>query len=131
MGQTGRPFGYSRTSAVACPVTREWPIRVRKGGVTLPAGLAGHAVSLAFDLSCPAGGYLSIVLLIGLAGGIVMGSVAAARRTQSSYPRFLASTNPSDLTISRSSSRQSDNATGAYSMAGQWFWLGAGQGSRR
>jgi hypothetical protein len=63
------------------------------------------------------GGYLSIVLLVGLAGGIAMGSVAAARRTQSSYPRFLASTNPSDLTISTSSSGQSNNATGAYTGA--------------
>ena len=46
------------------------------------------------------GGYLAIVLLIGLAGGIAMGSVAAARRTQASYATFLASTNPSDLSLS-------------------------------
>ncbi|MCU1462314.1 MAG: hypothetical protein JWO37_2389 [Acidimicrobiales bacterium] len=46
------------------------------------------------------GGYLALVLLIGLVGGIAMGSIAAARRTQSSYPRFLASTNPSDLNVS-------------------------------
>src|SRR5271167_1606213 len=46
------------------------------------------------------GGYLAIVLLIGLVGGIAMGSIAAARRTQSSYPAFLASTNASDLTMS-------------------------------
>ena len=45
------------------------------------------------------GGYLAIVLLIGMIGGIAMASVAAARRTQSSYPAFLASTNPSDLTM--------------------------------
>jgi len=45
------------------------------------------------------GGYLAIVLLIGTIGGIAMASVAAARRTQSSYPTFLASTNPSDLTM--------------------------------
>jgi hypothetical protein len=38
------------------------------------------------------GGYLSVVLLV---GGISMGSIAAGRRTQSSYPTFLASTNPS------------------------------------
>jgi len=42
-------------------------------------------------------GYLSLVLLIGLVGGLAMGSIAGARRTQSSYPEFLASTNPSDL----------------------------------
>jgi hypothetical protein len=46
------------------------------------------------------GGYLAIVLLIGLLGGIAMGSIAAARRTQSSYPAFLASTNASTLTMS-------------------------------
>jgi hypothetical protein len=45
------------------------------------------------------GGLLGIVLLIGMIGGIAMASVAAARRTQSSYPAFLASTNPSDLTM--------------------------------
>jgi hypothetical protein len=46
------------------------------------------------------GGYLSLILLVGLAGGVAMTSIAAARRTQSSYPTFLASTNPSDLTAS-------------------------------
>jgi hypothetical protein len=44
--------------------------------------------------------YLALALLIGLIGGIAMGSIAAGRRTQSSYPRFLASTNPSDLNVS-------------------------------
>ncbi len=43
--------------------------------------------------------YLSVVLLIGLTGGLAMASVAAARRTQSSYPTFLASTHPSTLTM--------------------------------
>lgn len=46
------------------------------------------------------GGYLAIALLIGLVGGIALGSIAAARRTQSSYPAFLASTNASELTMS-------------------------------
>src|SRR5579863_7735760 len=46
------------------------------------------------------GGYLGVVLLIGLLGGIAMASMAAGRRTQSSYPTFLASTNPSDLSVS-------------------------------
>lgn len=45
-------------------------------------------------------GLLAIVLLIGLTGGIALGSIAGARRTQSSYPKFLASTDPSDLTVS-------------------------------
>jgi len=44
-------------------------------------------------------GYLSIVLLIGLIGGIAMASVAAARRTQASYSVFLASTTPSDMSL--------------------------------
>jgi hypothetical protein len=46
------------------------------------------------------GGYLSLVLLIGSIGGIAMAAISAGRRTQSSYPTFLASTNPSDLTVS-------------------------------
>jgi ABC-type antimicrobial peptide transport system permease subunit len=45
------------------------------------------------------GGYLSVVLLVGLLGGLAMGVVAAARRTQSSFPTYLASTNPSNLSV--------------------------------
>ena len=45
------------------------------------------------------GGYLALALLIGLVGGLAMGSVAAARRTQAAFPAYLASTNPSDLTV--------------------------------
>ncbi len=45
------------------------------------------------------GGYLSIVLLIALTGGIGMGSLAAARRTQASFSVFLRSTNPSDMSL--------------------------------
>ena len=40
---------------------------------------------------------MSLVLLIGLVGGLSMGALAAARRTESSFPTFLASTNPSNL----------------------------------
>jgi hypothetical protein len=43
------------------------------------------------------GGYLALILLIGLVGGLSMGAVAAARRTQSSFPTFVASTDPPDL----------------------------------
>jgi hypothetical protein len=46
-------------------------------------------------------GYLTVVLLIGLIGGIAVATVAGARRTQSSYPTFLADTNPSDRTFPR------------------------------
>jgi FtsX-like permease family len=45
-------------------------------------------------------GYLTVVLLVGLLGGVALASIAGARRTQSSYPTFLASTNPSDMTVS-------------------------------
>ena len=45
------------------------------------------------------GGYVALILIVGLGGGLALGSVAAARRTASSYSVFLASTNPSDLTI--------------------------------
>jgi hypothetical protein len=43
------------------------------------------------------GGYLTVVLMVGLLGGLGMGAVAGARRTQSSFSAFLATTNPSDL----------------------------------
>jgi hypothetical protein len=46
------------------------------------------------------GGYLALAALIGLTGGVAMGSLAAARRTQSSFAAFLASTRPSDLSLS-------------------------------
>src|SRR5271168_1090660 len=45
------------------------------------------------------GGYLAIVVLVGLVGGLAMGAIAGARRTQSSYPTFLGSTNPSDMNV--------------------------------
>ena len=44
-------------------------------------------------------GYLALVLLLGLVGGLALGSLAAARRTQAAFPAYLASTNPSDLTV--------------------------------
>ena len=43
--------------------------------------------------------YLTIALLVGLVGGIAIGSFSAARRTQSSFNVFLASTNPSDMSV--------------------------------
>ncbi|HTS99267.1 MAG TPA: ABC transporter permease [Streptosporangiaceae bacterium] len=45
------------------------------------------------------GGYLALALVVGLIGGIALASVTAARRTDSSYPDYLASTNPSGLII--------------------------------
>jgi hypothetical protein len=43
------------------------------------------------------GGYLTTVVLIGLLGGLAMGSIAAARRTQSSFPQYIAATDPFQL----------------------------------
>lgn len=58
-------------------------------------------------------GYLSLVLLVGLVGGLGLGSLAAAWRTQSSFSTFLAATNPSDLLVSvySGNSVASDNPT--------------------
>jgi len=42
-------------------------------------------------------GYLSLVLLIGLTGGVAMGAVAGARRTQSSFDSAAARVHSSDL----------------------------------
>ena len=44
-------------------------------------------------------GCLALALLIGLVGGLALGVLAGARRTQSAYPAFLKSTNASDLSI--------------------------------
>ena len=44
--------------------------------------------------------YLAIVLLVGLVGGVAMGALVAARRTQSSFTTYLASTNPSNFNVS-------------------------------
>ncbi|HVB71606.1 MAG TPA: FtsX-like permease family protein [Acidimicrobiales bacterium] len=44
-------------------------------------------------------GYLGIVLVAGLIGGVAMAAVAGARRTQSSFSVFLAATHPSDLAV--------------------------------
>ena len=45
------------------------------------------------------GGYLALVVVVALAGGMAMGALAAARRTQSSFNAFLASTNPEDFGV--------------------------------
>ncbi|HEV2426855.1 MAG TPA: FtsX-like permease family protein, partial [Acidimicrobiales bacterium] len=46
------------------------------------------------------GGYLTVVVVVGLLGGIALAALAGARRTQSSYPQYLASTHPNQLTAS-------------------------------
>ena len=44
-------------------------------------------------------GYLTVIALVALLGGLAMGAVAGARRTQFFYPHYLAGTNPSDLVV--------------------------------
>jgi hypothetical protein len=44
-------------------------------------------------------GYLAVALMVGLVGGVAMAGVAAARRTQSAFPRILAASNASDLDV--------------------------------
>ena len=44
-------------------------------------------------------GLVGIVLLLGLIGGLSLFTLAGARRTQSAYPRFLRSTNPSTMAV--------------------------------
>jgi hypothetical protein len=63
------------------------------------------------------GGYLALVLLIGLVGGLGMGAAAAARRTQSSYTTYLASTDPSDLTLTMYGLSQAPGVASGYSSA--------------
>ena len=48
-------------------------------------------------------GYLTILLLIGLVGGVAMGAIASARRSQSAFPAHLAATHASQLTMQASS----------------------------
>jgi hypothetical protein len=79
-------------------------------------------------------GYVALAALVGLVGGVALASVAAARRTDSSYPDFLASTNPSDLIVQPTTAAVGWQATvtaGAGLVigvplgiaAGRWLWL--------
>jgi hypothetical protein len=49
-------------------------------------------------------GTVGLALLIGLAGTVVLGSWAGARRTESAYPQYLAATHAADFLISTNSS---------------------------
>jgi FtsX-like permease family len=44
-------------------------------------------------------GYLSVIVLIGSVGGLALASVAGARRTESSFPTYVASVNPSTVLV--------------------------------
>src|SRR4051794_2066650 len=45
------------------------------------------------------GGLVGIALLLGIVGGLALATMAGARRTQSAYPRFLRTQNPSTLVV--------------------------------
>lgn len=66
--------------------------------------MIGHAMEVArYRLRATIGhrwrAYVMFVVLIGFLGGLGLGGLAAARRTQSSFSTFLATTNPSNLDI--------------------------------
>ena len=68
-------------------------------GPTREQGLSGLVVPLRATFRHEWTSYLTIVLLLGLVGGLAMGSLAAARRTQFSYSALLESTNPSQIVV--------------------------------
>jgi len=86
-------------------VTRHLEVNVSEGvDGTRRTGVSGGALRVAsyrFQSTWRrrSGGYVALVLLIGLVGGTGKGAVAAARRTQSSFSALLASTDPPDLTV--------------------------------
>ncbi len=47
-------------------------------------------------------GWVALALLIGIAGGAAIAIAAAARRTDTAYQRFLASSSPSDASVTES-----------------------------
>jgi len=60
-------------------------------------GVAWHRLRRTFHYRWVS--YVTIALLIGLLGGVGMGAVAGARRTQSVFPAYLAATHASDLQV--------------------------------
>jgi hypothetical protein len=67
---------------------------VGAGGVAATAGYRLRAT-----LRSRLAAYLLLASVIGLVGGVAMAAMTAARRTDSSYPDYLSSTNPSALII--------------------------------
>ena len=61
-------------------------------------GLIRYRLRVTFRHRWP--GLFSLIVLVGLVGGLGLGSLAAARRTQSSFSVLLAPTNPSELEVS-------------------------------
>ncbi len=63
------------------------------------------------------GGYLTLIVLIGLLGGVALGAIAGARRTQSSYVAYLGTIHPSDLQIFTAFANPSVGGTVGYDAA--------------
>src|ERR1700722_20238485 len=61
--------------------------------------------------------YIAIIVLVGLVGGLAMGALVAARRTQSSFATFLANTNPSNLSVTLIGGQQNGGGDVNYSPA--------------
>jgi putative ABC transport system permease protein len=52
------------------------------------------------EVRAGARGLIGLVLLVGLAGGIVLGAAAGARRTETAFPRFLVTSGAADVLVS-------------------------------
>src|SRR5579863_736602 len=66
-------------------------------GASMNAALRVARYRLRATWSRRRGAYLAIVLLVALLGGISMGAIAAARRTQSAFPTYAAGTKVTQL----------------------------------
>ncbi|HXN59319.1 MAG TPA: FtsX-like permease family protein [Acidimicrobiales bacterium] len=86
------------------------------GGSTATAGCATYRFRA--TLHSRWAGYLTIVVLVGLLGGVAMGSLAAARRTQSAFPTYLSSTNPSNLALETGGWQEGQPNSAGASLAG-------------
>lgn len=64
-------------------------------------------------------GYATIAVLIALLGGVALGAVSAARRTQSAFPTYLASTNPSNLSLETAGWQPGQPNSAGSSLAGE------------
>jgi hypothetical protein len=59
--------------------------------------LASYRFRVTFRRQWP--GYLTVIVLVGAVGGLALGTLAGARRTQSSFPAYLARERASDLEV--------------------------------
>jgi hypothetical protein len=88
------PGGIDQTFAIT---TKLQEISGNRSGVAPAFRVARYRLRATFGRRWSA--YLAVVLLMALVGGVAMGAVAGARRTDSSFATFLASTNPSTIQV--------------------------------